>query len=145
MATVDKVHERLAFKSLAWLLEHAKSNVEKFDVWTYVCLPEDFHQCGCCAPAVPSIRWMKLDKRIRAIEDASQAGAYERALKNRPTPFINQLKFGDDFGVGTVRIGVNVPSTGHIPVCPVTVERRVHCHAHGAAHRVFPLQPPRPF
>ncbi len=110
---VDKVHERLTFKSLAWLLERAKSNVEKFDVWTNVCLPDGFNQCGRCAPAAPSIRWMKLDKKIRAIEDTSQAGAYERALKNRPTPFVTQLKLDDDSGVGTVRIGVNVPSLIH--------------------------------
>ncbi len=97
---VDKVHERLTFKSLAWLLERAKSNVEKFDVWTNVCLPDGFNQCGRCAPAAPSIRWMKLDKKIRAIEDTSQAGAYERALKNRPTPFVTQLKLDDDSGVG---------------------------------------------
>lgn len=110
---VDKVHERLTFKSLAWLLERAKSNVEKFDVWTNVSLPGGFDQCGRCAPAAPHIRWMKVDKKIRAIEDTLQAGAYERALKNRPTPFVTQLKLDDDSGVGTVRIGVNVPSLIH--------------------------------
>lgn len=110
---VDKVHERITFKALSWLIERIKNVNENFDSWTEVALPESFDSCHRCAPPTPSIRWMKVDKKVRAIEDTAQAGAYERALKERPAPFVTQLKLDDESGVGTVRIGVNVSSLIH--------------------------------
>lgn len=47
-----------------------------------------------------------------AIENSVEAGAYERSLKRRPSPFITQLKLDND-GLGTVRIGLNIPSLLH--------------------------------
>lgn len=46
------------------------------------------------------------------MEDTAQAGAYERALKRRPEPFVTQLKLDGD-GIGYVRIGINVASLIH--------------------------------
>ena len=111
---VDKVHERLTFKALAWLVERIKNINDKYNSWTEVDLPEAFHDCNRCAPIPPAIRWMKGEKsKILAIEDPSQAGAFERALKNRPSPFVTQLKLDSLSGKGTVRIGVNFPSLLH--------------------------------
>jgi hypothetical protein len=56
---------------------------------------------------------MRVDKNIRAIEDPGQAGAFERALKDRPSPFVTQLRFDERAGVGFVRIGINIPSLIH--------------------------------
>ena len=109
---VDKVHERITFQALAWLIERIKNINDKFDSWTDVPTPGNFGSCHRCAPVVPSIRWIRVDKKIRAIEDAAQAGAYERALKNRPSPFVTQLRL-DGKGIGTVRIGINIPSLIH--------------------------------
>ncbi|THH03097.1 hypothetical protein EW145_g6533 [Phellinidium pouzarii] len=113
---VDKVNERVTFQALAWLIERIKNINEKFDAWTDVSLPEHEHAEGCarCSPTAPSIKWMRDAKnKIRAVEDVSQAGAYERALKNRPAPFVTQLKLDEESGVGTVRIGINIPSLVH--------------------------------
>lgn len=113
-AEVDKVHERLTFQALAWLIERVKNVDEKFNTWTDVAMQDAFHVCTRCAPAAPAIRWMKGEKnKILAIEDAIQAGEYERALKNRPSPFVTQLKLDTSSGIGTVRIGVNIPSLIH--------------------------------
>lgn len=109
---VDKVHERVTFKSLAWLTERVR-NEDHFIEWQEI-TAEDLHQdCRRCAPTQPAIRWAKNDKKkIVAIEDTAQAGAYERALKRRPAPFVTQLKMEDD-GTGHVRIGINIPSLMH--------------------------------
>lgn len=47
-----------------------------------------------------------------AVENSVEAGAYERSLKRRPSPFVTQLRLDRD-GVGTVRIGLNIPSLLH--------------------------------
>lgn len=46
------------------------------------------------------------------IEDAEQAGEYERALKRRPAAFITQL-YRDTQNYGYVHIGLNVPTMIH--------------------------------
>lgn len=112
---VDKVNERVTFQALAWILERIDIG-GKFNTWTEIEL--DYHgiaqSCHRCSPTAPMIRWVRDEKnKIRAAEDVSQAGAYERALKNRPSPFVTQLKLEEDLGVGTVRIGVNIPSLIH--------------------------------
>jgi SNF2 family DNA or RNA helicase len=48
-----------------------------------------------------------------AVEDALEAGRYEQALKHRPSPFVTQLKLDVVSAVGTVRLGINVPSLLH--------------------------------
>ncbi|THH27510.1 hypothetical protein EUX98_g6678 [Antrodiella citrinella] len=109
---VDKVHERSTFKSLAWLIERVKNVDDHFVDWQSAELPHELSGCERCAPTAPDLQWTRgKGKKIVAIEDPSQAGAYERALKHRPAPFVTQLKLDD--GVGTVRIGVNVASLMH--------------------------------
>ncbi|KAG5638137.1 hypothetical protein H0H81_001656 [Sphagnurus paluster] len=109
---VDKVHERSTFKSLAWLLERVRHFDEKFDDWQEVAAPADFTNCERCAPTAPTLQWTTVGKKVVPIEDPVQAGEYERRLKRRPSPFVTQLKL-DANGVGTVRIGVNLPSLIH--------------------------------
>ncbi|KAI0061030.1 hypothetical protein BV25DRAFT_1870977 [Artomyces pyxidatus] len=109
---VEHIHERATFKSLSWLIERIKVVNGSFNTWQEVPLPEDHSNCERCAPEAPSLRWTKAGKKILAIEDSHEAGEYERRLKRRPAPFVTQLKLDED-GVGTVRVGVNVPSLTH--------------------------------
>ncbi|TCD71750.1 hypothetical protein EIP91_005516 [Steccherinum ochraceum] len=110
---VDKVHERSTFRSLAWLIERVKSVDDHFAEWQDAEVPHDHTGCERCAPSAPALQWAKGKgrKRAMAFEDPAQAGAFERALKQRPAPFVTQLKLED--GVGTVRIGVNIASLMH--------------------------------
>lgn len=115
---VDKVHERGTYKALAWLLERIRTVDDHFAEWQSVTLPEDAHnhleeRCERCAPTPPKIKWRKVGNKISAIEDTVGAGEYERSLKRRPTPFVTQLKLEQEGGMGTVRIGINVPSLLH--------------------------------
>ena len=75
-------------------------------------LPNDHHGCPRCAPPTPEIRWALAKQSPVALEDPVQAGAYERALKQRPAPFVTQLKL-DDQNIATVRLGVNFASLMH--------------------------------
>jgi len=71
-------------------------------------------RCERCAPTPPTLAWVKNSKnKIVAIEDSIEAGEYERRLKHRPAPFVTQLKFDQDNGIGTLRIGINIPSLLH--------------------------------
>ncbi|KAL5513360.1 hypothetical protein ACEPAH_3759 [Sanghuangporus vaninii] len=124
---VDKVHERVTFQALSWLIERVKNINERFNRWSEITLPDDIqvHSCSRCSPTPPGIRWIKNEKnKVRAVEDAYQAGAYERALKNRPTPFVTQLKLDEVSGVGTVRIGANLTSLVHRAYSRLPAEHR---------------------
>lgn len=71
-------------------------------------------RCERCAPTPPTLSWIKNSKnKIVAIEDPIEAGEYERRLKRRPAPFVTQLKFDQADGIGTLRIGINIPSLLH--------------------------------
>ncbi|TFY64925.1 hypothetical protein EVJ58_g2301 [Rhodofomes roseus] len=109
---VDKVHERVTFKALAWLIERIRNVGGRFSDWQDAELPGAHVNCERCAPTAPNLLWTKVKKRVVAIEDTAQAGQYERDLKRRPAPFVTQLKL-DKNGVGVVRIGVNVASLMH--------------------------------
>jgi hypothetical protein len=109
---VDKVHERVTFKELTWLLERVRHVDDRFTTWQAVELPSDFKNCERCAPTPPDLKWCKVNKKVVAIEDHVQAGEYERSLKGRPSPFVTQLKLQDD-GTGTVRVGINISSLVH--------------------------------
>lgn len=58
------------------------------------------------------------------IENTVQAGAFERSLKQRPSPFITQLKL-DANGLATVRIGLNIPSLLHRAMSRLPTANRV--------------------
>ncbi|EKM50640.1 uncharacterized protein PHACADRAFT_213538 [Phanerochaete carnosa HHB-10118-sp] len=109
---VDKVHERLTFRALAWLTERVR-NDDDFNAWQEVPYKDLHFDCERCAPPAPAIGWARNEKnKIVAVEDAAQAGAYERALKRRPAPFVTQLKVEEN-GIGHVRIGINIVSLMH--------------------------------
>ncbi|CAL1714237.1 unnamed protein product [Somion occarium] len=109
---VDKVHERITFKALAWLLERVKNVDDRFGEWMTSNSPHDYAGCQRCAPTPPEIHWALVKHSPVAVEDPVQAGAYERALKQRPPPFITQLKL-DERQIATVRIGINFASLMH--------------------------------
>ncbi|OCH91470.1 hypothetical protein OBBRIDRAFT_812104 [Obba rivulosa] len=110
---VDKIHERVTFKALAWLVERIRNVDDHFSEWQDAGVFGDHANCERCAPSPPILRWAKGEKnRIKAIEDTVQAGEYERRLKRRPAPFVTQLKLEED-GVGIVRIGANIGSLMH--------------------------------
>ncbi|KZT07288.1 uncharacterized protein LAESUDRAFT_725197 [Laetiporus sulphureus 93-53] len=109
---IDKVHERVTFKALAWLIERIRNVGDHFGDWQDAEAMHDHVNCERCAPTAPDLRWTKNKNKIVAIEDTAQAGEYERRLKRRPAPFVTQLKLEEN-GVGVVRIGVNVTSLMH--------------------------------
>ncbi|KAJ7654469.1 hypothetical protein DFH06DRAFT_1298898 [Mycena polygramma] len=121
---VDKVHERSVFRSIAWLLERIRHIDDNFkDTWQIVDLPENISNCERCAPSAPQLQWIQAGKKMVALEDAVQAGEYERSLKKRPSAFVTQLKL-DDNGVGTVRVGFNAPTLIHRALSRLPVGNR---------------------
>jgi SNF2-related domain len=115
---VDKIHERGTFKALAWLLERIRTVDDNFSHWQDVSTPDENNEhiddrCERCAPTPPQIQWRRVGRKVVAIEDVVGAGEYERSLKRRPTPFVTQLKLEGENGIGTVRIGINIPSLLH--------------------------------
>lgn len=120
---VDKIHERLTFKALAWLLERIRHVDDKLRSWQSIDASEDHLNCERCAPAVPELRWVQNGKKVVAVEDPVQAGEYERRLKRRPSPFVTQLKFSED-GMGSVRVGINIPSLLHRAVSRLPSKNR---------------------
>ncbi|KAL0953862.1 hypothetical protein HGRIS_005037 [Hohenbuehelia grisea] len=109
---VDKIHERMTFKALAWLLERIRHVDDHFSSWQQVEVPDGPSNCERCAPSAPQLRWTQVKRKFVAVENNVQAGEYERRLKRRPSPFVTQLKL-DEHGVGHVRIGINIPTLLH--------------------------------
>ncbi|WVQ76242.1 hypothetical protein IAR50_005907 [Cryptococcus sp. DSM 104548] len=120
---VDLSHQgNAAFANLAWITERLPP-MTALEQWTAIANSggtEDV--CQRCAPRAPRIHWIKkagkLNKRggktkstVIAYEDRYEAGRYEHALKNRPSPFVLQLRLDDGFG--SFRIGLNVVSLAH--------------------------------
>ncbi|KAF9038468.1 hypothetical protein BJ165DRAFT_1352302 [Panaeolus papilionaceus] len=108
---VDKVHERGTFRALAWLLERIRHVDDHFKSWQTIEL-SGHDNCERCAPTPPQLRWVQANKKIVAVEDSLQAGAYERRLKRRPSPFVTQLRLVDQ-KTGEIRVGINIPSLLH--------------------------------
>ncbi|KAF9530466.1 hypothetical protein CPB83DRAFT_810873 [Crepidotus variabilis] len=109
---VDKIHERLTFRALAWLLERVQHVDDALRSWQHIHSPDDHLNCQRCSPTAPQLRWVLKNKKMVAVEDSVEAGEYERRLKGRPRPFVTQLKLSED-GTGAVRVGVNIPSLLH--------------------------------
>ncbi|OCF44062.1 DNA repair protein Rad8 [Kwoniella heveanensis CBS 569] len=120
---IDLLHQGNAtFANLAWITERLPP-LARLSKWTH--LSEiDAHGTACerCAPRPPKIHWIKkagkLNKNggktkstIVAFEDKLEAGRYEYALKNRPAPFVVQLRLDKD--IGSFRIGLNIVSLAH--------------------------------
>lgn len=112
---VDKIHERNTFESLAWLTERVRS-IKHLSRWNDLELPEDYSNCERCAPTPPNLKWIRKANKYVPREDPEQAAPYERALKNRPAPFVTQLTLehsNNGEQVGILRIGLNIPTLVH--------------------------------
>lgn len=111
---VDKIHERNTFESLAWLTERVRS-MPHLSRWNAIELPEDHSNCERCAPTPPHLKWIRKSNKYVPREDPEQAAPYERALKNRPAPFVTQLtlKRSGKEQIGMLRIGINIPTLVH--------------------------------
>ena len=120
---VDRIHERVTYQGLAWLTERVRQ-IDSLAEWMSVDFPCDHHiNCERCAPAPPSLKWMKRqDKKWHPIEDPVQAGSFEQRMKNRPAPFVTQLRLVD--GMASVRIGLNVASLLHRALSRLPTENR---------------------
>ncbi|KAJ3021731.1 hypothetical protein HKX48_007900 [Thoreauomyces humboldtii] len=103
---------RKTFKELAWITERLPGFTALHEWMDMGEVPRTF-RCEACAPTPPAIRW-QVDgkKRVQPVEDPTQAGPYEQALKHRPQPFVAQLNC-EDRTTGRVRIGVNVATLAH--------------------------------
>ncbi|KAF8574267.1 hypothetical protein K439DRAFT_1665489 [Ramaria rubella] len=121
---VDAVHARTVFQSLAWIIERIKDIGGHVDSWVDVPFQDSNRNCERCAPTSPRLLWKKFGAKTKAIEDQSQAGAYEQALKHRPSAFVTQLRLDEQTGIGNVQIGVNVPSLVHRAVSRLPTEKR---------------------
>ena len=114
---VDKTHERATYKAISWLIERVRNVEGHFAGWQQVESHVEStaqNRCERCAPTPPKLAWVKNAKnKIAAVEDSIEAGEYERRLKHRPAPFVTQLKFDQTNGIGTLRIGINIPSLLH--------------------------------
>ncbi|CAE6412947.1 unnamed protein product [Rhizoctonia solani] len=111
---VDKVHERGTYRAMTWLTERVR-DLEHLSEWHTLASVDTEHHKNCerCAPTPPTILWYKYNRKNYAIEDKQQAGPYEQALKNRPSPFVTQLRYDEESERGTFRIGVNVATLMH--------------------------------
>ncbi|CAK5267657.1 unnamed protein product [Mycena citricolor] len=113
---IEKVSERPVFRKLAWLLERIRHIDDRFSgTWHTLDLPDHFHHCDRCAPRPPKLEWVQTGKnKTVALEDSIQAGAYERSLKTRPSPFVTQLMIDPAAAdLATVRVGFNAPTLVH--------------------------------
>ncbi|MBW0476709.1 hypothetical protein O181_016424 [Austropuccinia psidii MF-1] len=113
---IDLLHEAESiFQSLAWITERVPQP-ESLSQWATL---DDNEQCSnnCqrCAPSPPTVQWVLKQSKAKTSfiphEDIAQAGRYEQALKNRPAPFITQLRFIE--GSGEMKIGINFATLVH--------------------------------
>ncbi|SPO47219.1 uncharacterized protein PSANT_04907 [Moesziomyces antarcticus] len=112
---VDLLHKtNTTFGHLAWLVERLP-DIGAFDTWMpakhdpFDCATAN---CARCAPSEPDIQWLAIPgKPVVPVENTMQAGPYEQALKNRPSPFVVQLRLDD--GRAQVRFGLNAATLMH--------------------------------
>ncbi|PWZ01188.1 hypothetical protein BCV70DRAFT_159503 [Testicularia cyperi] len=112
---VDLLHKtNTTFSQLAWLVERLPE-IKAFRSWMradhdpFDCATAN---CARCAPAEPDIQWLAVPgKPVAPIEDTMQAGPYEQALKNRPSPFVVHLRRQE--GLAQVRFGLNAATLMH--------------------------------
>ncbi|GAC98229.1 DNA repair protein rad8 [Pseudozyma hubeiensis SY62] len=112
---VDLLHKtNTTFGHLAWLVERLP-DIDALDNWMSAKHdPFDWATANCarCAPSEPDIQWLAIPgKPVVPVENTMQAGPYEQALKNRPSPFVVQLRLKDD--VAQVRFGLNAATLMH--------------------------------
>lgn len=113
---VNQTNERALFTSFAWLTEKTRDLDGFSDHWRHLQVPAEFQQCQECAPDRPLIAWRLVENakssKIVPYEDPRQAGAYERAIKARPAPFVTHVRINDN-NVGQLSIGLNICTLIH--------------------------------
>ncbi|EGG01261.1 uncharacterized protein MELLADRAFT_79036 [Melampsora larici-populina 98AG31] len=113
---IDIPHQgESVFQSLAWITERVPPP-ESLCKWSTLSAGEQCSpNCQRCAPSEPVVKWVVKQQKTKSTlvphEDMVEAGRYEQALKNRPAPFITQLRLVD--GCGEFRIGINFATLVH--------------------------------
>ncbi|KAJ9490088.1 hypothetical protein VN97_g3187 [Penicillium thymicola] len=113
----DVSHREL--KGLAWLFPKIAAWPE-FEDWNEIIRPDcselNHHSngnCNTCNPPTPSILWGRDTKgRIIPYENPQDAAVYERAIKNRPSPFLVFRRI-NEHGDAELRFTLNVQALTH--------------------------------
>ncbi|KAG0146890.1 hypothetical protein CROQUDRAFT_656689 [Cronartium quercuum f. sp. fusiforme G11] len=115
-SNIDIPHQgESIFQSLAWITERIP-HPESLSQWsTLKSGGECATNCQRCAPSEPVVEWVLKPLKTKSTfvphEDMVEAGRYEQALKNRPAPFVTQLRLFD--GCGEFKIGINFATLVH--------------------------------
>ncbi|KAI8447819.1 hypothetical protein BY996DRAFT_4592428 [Phakopsora pachyrhizi] len=123
---VDILHQGDAvFQSLAWITERIPTP-DVLSKWSQLDKTREFAKsCQRCAPSPPTVEWVLKQKISKSSfvphEDITQAGRYEQSLKNRPPPFVTQLRLHD--GCGEMKIGVNFATLVHRAIARFPITR----------------------
>ena len=118
---VPQADEHEEMRHHYWMCSRARSLDHFAGNWRPINVPQNLQVCQSCAPICPDIKWAwahptsgsSTRKRIVPYEDQRQAGAYERALKNRPPAFSIRQRINTDALCGELQIGLNVASLVH--------------------------------
>lgn len=108
---VSKIKEKITYEDLAWLTERIRS-MSHLAQWKNVDIPDELSNCESCAPTRPEFNFVKIKGKFVAKEVPEKAAPFERALKNRPAPFVTHLHM-DDNALATLRIGLNATTLIH--------------------------------
>ncbi|OQE11510.1 hypothetical protein PENVUL_c002G04166 [Penicillium vulpinum] len=106
-------------KGLAWLFPKIAAWSD-FEDWNEIIRPgcsDPNHptngNCNTCNPPTPSILWGRDNKdRIIPYENPQDAAVYERAIKNRPSPFLVFRRI-NEHGDAELRFTLNVQALTH--------------------------------
>ena len=151
---ITEYNQEHMLANLKWLVSRLPNFSENPDKWTQMTVPCLHYRCYTCSPKRPQVKWResedglewKSSARRRKVvgnnktmmipfEDASEAQPYERAVKERPSPFLLQVEPTEPFDLkkrnitiainfqalahrvlGTLIAGLNESSLGHINV-----------------------------
>ncbi|KAM0749618.1 hypothetical protein T439DRAFT_289966 [Meredithblackwellia eburnea MCA 4105] len=108
---VDLTHEGPNFFSkLAWVFARLPQWTA-LQEWQPVDVSDFSGSCKTCCPPPPAIDWLKVSRRICAVEDGVDAGRFEQALKARPSAIaVHTRKINSTFDF---KIALNVASLAH--------------------------------
>ena len=102
-------------EQMAWMTERLPE-ISAFKDWSEIECDAVVEQteptcCSRCAPVAPGVGWILSAGKLLPLEDPAEAGEFERALKNRPAPFVIQTRL--DGHLGTMEVALNVTSLLH--------------------------------
>lgn len=106
-------------KGFAWLFPKIAAWSD-FEDWNEIIHPDcsdlnhhSMGNCNTCNPPTPSILWGRDNKdRIIPYENPQDAAVYERAIKNRPSPFLVFRRI-NEHGDAELRFTLNVQALTH--------------------------------